>query len=193
MTKTKVKICGLFRREDIEIVNSLQKKPDYVGFVFAESRRKVTHEQAAALRKALLPGILSVGVFVNEPIKNIAALTYGNVIDMIQLHGMEDDEYIHKLRERLPNMPVIRAGSGNLADYALFDSPIPGSGTVFDWGTLPPADKPFFLAGGLNPDNVAEAIRRTAPYAVDVSSGVEADGIKNAVLIERFIGKVKGT
>ncbi|MCL2754275.1 MAG: phosphoribosylanthranilate isomerase [Oscillospiraceae bacterium] len=188
----KVKICGLWRREDIETINALTTKPDYVGFVFAKSKRQVTPEQAAILREALAeqsPKVIAVGVFVNEPIANITALVKAGAIDMIQLHGsesVENEEYIRELKLHT-DKPIIRAALSEAADYLLFDAPIPGAGKVFDWSTIPATKKPFFLAGGLNPDNVAEAITTVKPYAVDVSSGVERGGVKDAALIEAFI------
>jgi phosphoribosylanthranilate isomerase len=188
---TRVKICGLSRREDIEIINALEHRPEFIGFVFAESRRRVTPEIAAELRRALAPEIWAVGVFADAPIADISALVYTDMIDMIQLHGSEDDEYIRELRAQIPNIPVICTRMSVLADYLLFDGPNPGSGAVFDWGTIPETDKPFFLAGGLNPENVAEAITRTRPFAVDVSSGVEVDGIKNAQRISAFMESVR--
>lgn len=179
--------------QDVEIINSLQIKPDYVGFVFAESRRKVTLKQAAELRDAISHSVIVVGVFVNEPIINVHNLAKSGIIDMIQLHGNEDDEYIRTLTLQT-DKKIIRAvktdSPQGSADFLLFDSPSPGSGRTFDWGTLPSVTTPYFLAGGLNPDNVAEAIRRVSPYAVDVSSGVEVDGFKDRKLIERFISEV---
>jgi phosphoribosylanthranilate isomerase len=192
---TKAKICGLFRAEDIEIVNNLAHKPDYIGFVFAPSRRRVTPEQAARLKSALSPEIAAVGVFVNEPPQNIAELVARGIIDMIQLHGGESDDYIHELR-RLTESPIIRAVNPLIKPNCqlsivncqlLYDSPNPGSGQVFDWGALPVSEEPFFLAGGLTPENVAEAIARIHPFAVDVSSGVEENAVKNAGKIEKFM------
>jgi phosphoribosylanthranilate isomerase len=160
----KVKICGLWRREDIEAVNI--ERPDYIGFVFAESRRRVTPEQAARLRKALHPGIIPVGVFVNESAENMQALVRSGVIDIIQTPA-------------------------HVGEYLIFDSPNPGSGQTFDWSTIPKTNKPFFLAGGLNPHNVTDAIKTVKPYAVDVSSGVETNGVKDPGKIKEFIRRVR--
>ena len=193
--KTKVKICGLTRKEDTKFINRLQ--PDYVGFVFAPSRRQVAKSLALAMRERLNRSIIPVGVFVDEPIKNIIELYDFGIIDVAQLHGNENRDYITELRSReaMPIIKAVKPGQAledyDLADFLLFDSPIPGSGNTFDWSKLPKTGKPFFLAGGLNPDNVAEAIRQTAPYAVDVSSGVEVDGIKDEAKIAKFMENAK--
>ena len=157
--------------------------------MFAESRRRVTFRQAADLQKQLIPEIVSVGVFVNESIENVLKVDF---VDMFQLHGTESDEYICKLKS-LTDKSVIKAGVSvsSAADYLLFDGAVPGSGKVFDWGSIPKVNKPIFLAGGLNIGNVEEAIKSTAPYAVDVSSGVETDGLKDLVKINDFIRRVR--
>ena len=196
---TKVKICGLLRPCDIEAVNA--EKPDYIGFVFAESRRKVTLTQAAELKKLLLPDIIPVGVFVNEPIENIISLVSEGIIDVIQLHGLESATYIQELK-LLTDKPVIKAiavqskgdvqkWSGSAADYLLLDHKGGGTGQSFDWDMIGEVDKLYFLAGGLNPKNITEAIRKTAPYAVDVSSGVENEGFKDPAKIKEFIRRVR--
>ena len=107
MGKTKIKICGLKRPEDIGIVNRL--KPDFVGFVFAESKRKIDKKQAGKLREALDPDIPAVGVFVNEPIQNVTELCREGIIQLVQLHGNEDDCYIEEIRKNLPDTPLIKA------------------------------------------------------------------------------------
>lgn len=196
---TKVKICGLLRPCDIDAVNA--EKPDYIGFVFAESRRKVTLTQAAELKKLLLPDIIPVGVFVNEPIENILSLVSEGIIDVIQLHGSEGETYIQRLK-RLTDRPVIKAiavqskgdvqkWSVSAADYLLLDHKGGGTGQSFDWNMIGEVDKPYFLAGGLNPKNIMEAIRKTTPYAVDVSSGVENEGFKDPARIKEFIRRVR--
>jgi phosphoribosylanthranilate isomerase len=162
---TKIKICGLFREADIKYVNEFL--PEYIGFVFAESKRKVTPNQAFELRKKLNPEIITVGVFVNESVELQQELIHNGTIDIIQT-------------------------STHVGEYLIFDSPTPGSGQTFDWNTIPKTDKPFFLAGGLNADNVGSAIKKVKPYAVDVSSGVETDGVKNRDKIKRFIESVRG-
>lgn len=185
--KSKVKICGITRLEDIEYVN--EYKPDYVGFVFAESRRKVVPEQALRMRQKLSPDISAVGVFVNGELSDIANIVNCGAIEVIQLHGTESDSYIAELKTNLNRtVPIITAYKKSvLADYLIFDGSIPGSGNMFDWETVPQTDKPFFLAGGLNPDNVAAAVAKLNPFAVDVSSGVETDGVKDKDKIRDFI------
>ncbi|MCL2086354.1 MAG: phosphoribosylanthranilate isomerase [Oscillospiraceae bacterium] len=188
---TKIKICGLTRVEDIEAVNI--EKPDYIGFVFAESVRKITPDKALKLRRLLNPDIVPVGVFVNEMIETILSILKAGAIDVVQLHGAENDDYILKLKS-LSNKPIIKA-YGNVnspADYLLFDSITPGSGQTFDWNSIEQTGREFFLAGGLNPENVAEAIAKTSPFAVDVSSGVETNGLKNPTKIKKFIKNAKG-
>jgi len=195
----KVKICGLSRSCDIEAVNI--EKPDYIGFVFAESKRKVTPEQAAELKKTLSPEILAVGVFVNEPIENILTLLKNSVIDIIQLHGMENEQYIKELK-LLTKAPIIKAVSvhskgdaqkwGNTsADYLLLDHKSGGTGQTFEWDLIGKVSKPYFLAGGLNIENINEAIVKTTPFAVDVSSGVETVGFKDPVKVKEFIRRVR--
>jgi indole-3-glycerol phosphate synthase/phosphoribosylanthranilate isomerase len=191
----KIKICGLRRAEDIVAVNAAH--PDYVGFVFAPSRRKVTPEEAAALRAELLPGIIPVGVFVDADPEFAAALANNNTIDMIQLHGHEDAAYIERLRA-LTSAPIIRAvrlseGATEIddrgADYVLLDSTA-GSGETFNWA-LARADRPFFLAGGITPDNITQALTTVRPYAIDVSSGAETDGVKDPAKIDALVNAVR--
>lgn len=186
---SKIKICGLFRERDIDFVN--EAEPDYIGFVFAKSRRQVSEPEAFRLRKKLKDGIIPVGVFVNAPIEHIASLYRNQVIALAQLHGGEDEAYISALKALCP-IPVIkvfsiesaRIGSKGWgpsgADYLLFDSGSGGSGKPFDWSLIDPSgmQSRWFLAGGLNTDNIADALALN-PYGVDVSSGVETDGVKD--------------
>lgn len=204
MGKTKIKICGLKRPEDIQIANSL--KPNYVGFVFAKSSRQVTEKIADSLREQLLTEIPAVGVFVQEPIARIARLCKEQIIQMIQLHGEEDEEYIKRLRQEVQDIPIIRAVRVRTreqileaekmdCEYLLLDTYIKGtyggSGQQFDKRLIPGLEKPYFLAGGLDAENVRENIEACHPYAVDVSSAVETDGIKDAVKIQNFIERVR--
>lgn len=196
---TKIKICGLQSEDDISYVNELQ--PDYIGFVFLQGRRRyVSPEKAARLRKLLNPSIQSVGVFVNESISNVAALLQNDTIQLAQLHGQEDEAYALELK-RLCNKPIIKAfiikSETNIkkaltypADYLLLDNGL-GTGESFDWSLIRDIDRPFFLAGGLNPENVKEAIAVTCPYAVDTSSGVETDCRKDYNKIKSFINAVR--
>ena len=198
--RIKIKICGLCREQDIDFVNEL--RPDYIGFVFApKSRRYVTPEQAAALRKRLDPGIVSVGVFVNEVPDQAASLLEQGIIGMAQLHGQEDDAYLDRLRQ-LTDKPILQAFRiGTLADIEkalqskadgiLLDNGAGGTGESFDWSLLPKIECPWFLAGGLTPENVTEALRRADPYGVDVSSGVETNKIKDYYKIKSFIENIQ--
>lgn len=193
---TKIKLCGLSRPCDIAYANELQ--PEYIGFVFVkESRRYVLPETAAALRLALGSAICPVGVFVNEPPENVAELLNGGVIGMAQLHGQENEAYIHKLR-CLTCKPLIQAFSircaadaaaaaRSSADYILLDSGGGGTGKHFDWSLTVEVSRSYFLAGGLSSDNVAQAVSMALPYAVDVSSGVETGGFKDFEKMRRFV------
>lgn len=165
---TKMKLCGLFRPCDIDAANEL--KPEYIGFVFApKSRRYVTPEEAAELKKLLAPDIQAVGVFVNEVPERIAAFLNKGIIDIAQLHGVEDENEINQLRA-LTDKPIIKAfcikkseditnAESCLADYILLDSG-EGTGTVFDWKKIQNIQRPYFLAGGLSIDNVENAVRQ---------------------------------
>lgn len=196
---TKIKLCGLSRPCDIEAANGLH--PEYIGFVFApKSKRCVTPEKAAELRRLLAPDIQAVGVFVNETPEIIAGLLNNGTIDIAQLHGGEDKEYIKRLRT-LTGKPIIQAfrigaqqdilAAGNsAADFVLLDSGA-GTGTVFDWSLLQGIQRPYFLAGGLDPDNVRAAIETLHPYAVDVSSGIETDGAKDKIKMAAFVAAVR--
>ena len=174
---SRIKICGLFREQDIEYVN--EALPDFIGFVFAEkSKRYVNFNQAENLRRKLSEKIVPVGVFVNEKIENIVALYESGVINMVQLHGRESDEYVAELRKKC-DAKIIRAYIDGLCDYVLLDGAVPGSGQVFDWGTLRSRDlSNVFLAGGINLSNIKEALALN-PFAVDISSGAETGGFKD--------------
>ncbi len=196
---TKIKLCGLSRRCDIEAANALM--PDYVGFVFAEgSKRRVTPAQAQALKNALSPRILAVGVFVDEAPATVAALLGGGIIDAAQLHGGEDAAYIRALR-RMTDRPIWQAfrvrtradveqAGRSEADCILLDAGA-GTGTAFDWGLLDRVERPYFLAGGLDTENVAGAIRLLRPFGVDVSSGIESGGGKDAEKMAAFVAAVR--
>ena len=201
---TKVKICGLMRLEDVAYVNAY--RPEYAGFVFAGSRRQVDGEWVKGLRSFLDPDILVTGVFVNEPVENILRLCHNKTIDVIQLHGDETEAYIDEIKKNTGN-PIIKAlrvkntedvlrAQQFPCDYLLLDtytkSQYGGSGEEFDLSLVPSLSKPFFLAGGLTSENVAEKIKAVRPYAVDISSGVEGeDGWKDMDKIKTFIEKVR--
>lgn len=196
---TKVKFCGLRRLEDIAAANRLQ--PDYIGFVFAAaSRRCISSDTAAALRAQLAPGITAVGVFVDAEPSAVAALLQRGVIDMAQLHGHEDAAYIARLRALSPQ-PIIQAfrirtesdvqrANASCADWVLLDAGA-GQGERFDWQLLSGVTRPYFLAGGLSPDNIADAIAQWHPWAVDVSSGIERDGLKDERKMIRFMEQIR--
>ena len=196
---TRIKLCGLSRLCDVDAVNDL--RPEYVGFVFWEkSRRYVAPELAASLRKNLAAGIQAVGVFVDECPERIAALTGLGVIDVVQLHGSEDNAYISCLRT-LTNTPIIQAfrvsspqdlaeARESTADFVMLDSGR-GTGSLFDWSIVHGFARPFFLAGGLTPENVAAAIHEINPFAVDVSSGIETQGVKDRAKMTAFVESVR--
>jgi phosphoribosylanthranilate isomerase len=187
----KIKICGIFRDEDIDYIN--EAMPDYTGFVFATSKRKVSPVQAERLRRRLAEGVTPVGVFVNAPVEDIIALYRDGVISIAQLHGSEDETYIKRLKEEsakggaiVPVIKVIRGGElargtqlTTDANYYLFDSGA-GSGLNFDWNVLTAlkCDKPWFLAGGINTGNIEQAMS-FKPFCIDISGGAETNGIKD--------------
>lgn len=194
METCKLKICGLSRFGDILAANEIL--PDYIGFVFAGSSRQVTPDKAAQLKRELDARIRAVGVFVNAPMEDILKLTGERdglrIIDMIQLHGDEDETYMRQLKERtsLPVIKAVRVRSRDQilraqelpCDYLLLDTyakgQYGGSGIQFDWDMIPELGKPYFLAGGIHLGNVRQAVRRR-PYCIDVSSAVETEGRKD--------------
>ena len=201
---TAVKICGLRRSQDVEMVN--RYLPEYAGFVFAPSKRQVSKEEAAVLREKMDERIQAAGVFVNAEIEEIAEIYREGIIQLIQLHGDEDERYIQKLREKIPGARIVKAvrvksqeqirqADGLSCEYLLLDSytaeQYGGSGKGFDKRLIPETEKPYFLAGGLDAENVGENIRLCRPYAVDVSSAVETEGYKDEEKIRRFIEAVR--
>ena len=203
---TKIKLCGLMRPQDIETANAL--RPDFVGFVFAPgSKRCITAEQAGALRALLDPSIPAVGVFIDAQPAAVAELLAQGIIDIAQLHGSEDETYVSELR-RLTDKPLIRAfrfdAQGDAAvsgevlraaehfpsEAVLYDSGA-GSGRRLNLELLANAQRPYFLAGGLTPGNVAEAVLQLHPYAVDVSSGIETEGRKDPAKMAAFVEAVR--
>lgn len=201
----KIKLCGMFRPCDISYANAVM--PDYIGFVFAKSKRRVTREQAREYKKVLDKGIKAVGVFVNEDIETIRSLCEEKIIDVVQLHGDESLSYQKKLRECV-SVPIIRAckmkDKVTLAsdlermaqdcDYLLLDSYQPGTeggtGISFAWNEIPNLQMPFFLAGGIGMHNIAEAVKVT-PYAIDVSSGIETDGVKDFEKMKAIVSYIR--
>ena len=191
---TRIKMCGIRRPEDISAVNEI--RPDCIGFVFFPgSRRYIAPEAAASLRALLAPGIQAVGVFVDESPDTVARLLREGVIDLAQLHGHEDELYLSRLRQ-LTDRPLIQAfrirteadveaARASSAAHIRLDAGA-GDGRTFDWRLLSHVTRPYFLAGGLSPDNVAEAVRQLHPWAVDVSSGIETDGCKDPAKMRAF-------
>ena len=185
---TKIKICGLSREVDIDYVN--EAKPDYIGFIlnFPKSRRNITPERAAGLKKNLKSGIRAVGVFVNQPVEAVldAADTIG--LDVIQLHGSEDNDYIKELRNKtdreiwkafkIRSAEDLIKAEKSAADQILLDNGY-GTGEVFDWSLAGGIKRPFLLAGGLTPENIPDAVSRLHPLLLDISSGVETEGYKD--------------
>lgn len=196
---SRIKICGLFRLEDISFVN--EAMPDFIGFVFAKSRRLVTAELAERMRSKLNPSIKAVGVFVDAPMEEVANQLKKGTIDIAQLHGNEDEEYIRQLKD-IAGCPIIKAVSvkcyddvkiaqGSPADYLLLDHGKGGTGEAFNWNLAEDCQTPFFLAGGIHAGNVELAIKKLNPYAVDLSSGVETDGIKDKEKILEIVRRVR--
>lgn len=196
---TKIKICGLTRREDIEAVNAFM--PDYIGFVFAKaSRRYVSPRQAEKFKALLSEGIEAVGVFVNEPKEAVAELLRQGTIDAAQLHGQETEQEIRWLREHT-GKPVIKAVSvqsrgdverwqDSCADYLLLDHGAGGSGRCFDWSLTDACKKPYFLAGGIDLENIKKALNLGA-FAIDLSGGAETNGQKDPQKIAEIIKTVR--
>ena len=217
----RTKFCGIKRPEDIQMVNRLH--PEYIGFVFfKKSKRNVEPERARSLKEKLDPGIKAVGVFVDEKPEFIAELVSESIIDIIQLHGNEDEKYIGQLRE-LTDAKIIKAfqirdnaqnkadvnpkpqnsesdsrGQGmvidaintSTADMVLVDTG-QGTGTAFNWKVLEKIQRPYFLAGGINTDNIIEAVNEIKPFAIDVSSGIETDGVKDEEKMKTIIEAVR--
>ena len=193
----KIKICGIKRLEDIEIVN--RYKPDYIGFVFADSKRKVSHDLAKELRNNLDSDIIPVGVFVDSPQDEILKLFDDGIIEIAQLHGSESEQFILDLKKKTDGeLKIINAiemtqevdlleYNDSNSDYLLLDSG-KGSGKTFDWSLIrKDIKKEFFLAGGLNSENVTQAIDEFNPYAIDLSSSLETDGFKDENKIKEIM------
>ena len=198
--RTKIKICGLNRPEDITYVN--EAKPDYCGFIieFPKSSRNVTGDQVRTLTANLHLDIIPVGVFVNASPERVEELLLDGTIQIAQLHGQEDEDYIRRI-QRNTRHQVIKAFSVKTtqdielalqspADYILLDQGSGGTGKTFDWSLIPEITRPFFLAGGLGPDNLEQAVRTIRPYAVDLSSSVETDGVKDRSKIVEAVNLV---
>lgn len=200
---SKIKICGLSRECDIDFVNAA--KPDFIGFVFAEkSKRRVDFDTALKLKNQLDKNIQAVGVFVNNDMNFVLSLVNNGIIDLIQLHGDEDKNYIMSLKEKT-SAKIIRAVRVKTTDDILKADRLPvdyllldtytkgeygGSGKTFDWNMIPEISKPYFLAGGLNAENIKSALKVGA-YCLDVSSGAETDGKKDKDKIIKIVNTVR--
>lgn len=196
---TYIKMCGLKRLCDIEAVNEI--RPEYIGFVFyKKSKRYITPEQALEFKNQLSPGIKAVGVFLDEEAENVVKIIESGAIDIAQLHGSENDDYISFLRRRTEK-PIIQAfrirsaddarkAEKSSADMILLDAGA-GDGIKFDWSLIKIVKRPYFLAGGLNCENVAAAVKELKPYAVDVSSGIETEGLKDIQKMTAFAQAVR--
>lgn len=197
---TKVKICGLRRPEDIRIVNLC--KPDYAGFIirFPQSFRSLTIWQLKQLTSNLDPDIQSVGVFVDEDPQLIIDLLKQDILDLVQLHGRESEDMIRYIQKEtgkqvikafeIQSLDDIKKANWSPADHILLDKG-KGSGQTFDWSLIRKVDRPFFLAGGLQPDNIDQAIQMLHPFAVDISSGVETQKYKDYDKIETIMKKIR--
>ena len=186
---TKIKICGLYRPCDIQYVN--EARPDWCGFIidFPKSHRNVTPDQVRALRAGLDPAVTPVGVFVDRPVEDVAALLRDGTLSVAQLPGHEDAAYIAALRAAVPCCVVwkafkvrftadLEAANASTADLVILDNGY-GTGETFDWSLAGGVSRPFLLAGGLTPENIPQAIAALHPYGLDLSSGVETDKKKD--------------
>lgn len=202
----KIKMCGLRRPDDIIYANECL--PDYIGFVFAESRRKVSGEEAKNLGAQLDPFIKKVGVFVNEPVRSLIAISEQAGLDIIQLHGDEGEDYIKEVKHetgkelwkavRVRTVKDIQEAQRLPADKLLLDSfsedSYGGTGKVMDFAVLDQADirKPYFIAGGLTVENLPEILKKAEPYGIDISSGIETEGVKDREKMLKVIQCVRG-
>ncbi len=195
----KIKFCGMKTISDIEAANALH--PDYIGFVLTEGfKRTISAETAKELKAALAADIKAVGVFVDEDIETVAAFVNNGTIDIAQLHGKEDEEYIRKLRTltdaeiikayRIKTEEDVKAAAASSADHILLDAGT-GEGRTFEWELITDIDRPYILAGGLNTDNIALAVEKLHPYGMDVSSGIETDGHKDISKMKRFMEEIR--
>ena len=198
---TKIKICGLFRACDVEAVNVY--KPDWCGFIinFPRSHRNLESDAVRALRSKLDPGITPVGVFVDQPVADVAALLNDGTISVAQLHGHEDADYIARLRALAPGCEIwkaikirsradLDAANASPADLVVLDNGY-GTGQTFDWSLAGGIERPFLLAGGLTPENIPDAIARLHPFGLDISSGVETDKLKDENKIRAAIAAAR--
>lgn len=210
----RVKLCGLSRPADVMAAN--EARPDYAGFVVEvpTSSRNVSAQTLRELTPLLAEGIRAVGVFVDAPLDLVAELLADGVIDVAQLHGHEDDAYVRELCERARSLGEGSAPAGpdafrvmqafrirtandvaraqaSPAPMVLLDSGA-GSGETFDWSLARTCARPYFLAGGLSPENLAQAVEQVRPFGVDMSSGIETNGVKDAAKMRAAVAAVRG-
>lgn len=197
---TKIKTCGLTREREIDYVN--QYLPDYAGFVlcFPKSRRSLSLERAEQLIRLLNPGVGAVGVVVDLPLEQAIGLLSRGFLDALQLHGDEYADYIRALKAatgrqvwkafQIRSAADLEAAAASPADMVVLDSG-QGSGQVFDWSLLRDFGRPYFLAGGLGPGNVVRAVKQLHPYGIDLSSGIETDGVKDKGKLSSVISSVR--
>lgn len=200
MTETKIKFCGLRHEEDVKYAASLDA--GFFGFILSERfKRYIAPGEIRRLKQFVPSNAKTVGVFVDEPEEYVIACSKEADLDMIQLHGSEDDAYIMSIKEKT-GLPVIKmvkpVSEGDIitarqskADLILLDSGAGGTGKVFDWSLAENLGRDYILAGGLTPANAGEAVKRLKPFAVDVSSGVETEGIKDFSKMKAFAAEVR--
>jgi phosphoribosylanthranilate isomerase len=199
---TKIKICGLSRLCDIDYVNAA--KPDWCGFIvnFPKSHRNVTPEKVRELVKNLDGAVKPVGVFVDQPVEDVAALLKDGTIAVAQLHGHEDEDYIKALRSAAPGKTVwkafkirssadLAAANDSSADLVILDNGY-GTGQSFDWSLAGGVQRSFLLAGGLTPENIPQAVQMLHPYGLDLSSGVETEKKKDREKIMAAVAAARG-
>lgn len=200
MTDTKIKFCGLRREEDVKYAASLDA--GFFGFILSDRfKRFVAPEKVARMKEFVPSSAKTVGVFVDETLDFVISTAKTAKLDMIQLHGSESETYIAEIKEKtgLPVIKMIKPVSENdiitarqsIADLILLDSGAGGTGKVFDWSLAENLGRNYILAGGLTPVNVGEAVKRLKPFAVDVSSGVEKEGIKDFSKMKAFAAEVR--
>lgn len=197
--RTRVKICGITNVTDAIMVSSLGA--DAIGFVFAESKRKITPKKAKEIIKLLPPFITTVGIFMNEELSEVNKITEYAFLDTVQLHGNESPEYCNKVNRKVIKGILVTEDDTketliekmqNYSVSAFILDPGRGSGKTFNWDVARKIEKPLIIAGGLTPDNVKQVIKDLRPYGVDVSTGVEKDyGEKDREKVKRFIEEVR--
>lgn len=203
--ETKIKICGLSRPCDMEYIN--EAKPDYCGFIldFPKSHRSISIPQMEQLLQSLSEDIIPVGVFVDAPVETVADCVNRGILTHVQLHGREDNDYIRRLRAlvetagkkvtifqafKVTDAETVAKAQNSEADVILLDNG-QGTGKTFDWSLLQEVNRSFILAGGLNPENLSEAVGQVKPWAVDLSSGVETDRLKDRDKILAAVERVR--